>query len=209
MKFFTKTVLRLAAFCSLPLSVSGQSIVDIAVGDGNFNTLVAAVTQAGLADTLAGDGTFTVFAPTDEAFMDVDVDKYLQPEWSAHLNSILLYHVLGSEVFSTDLTAVGQTAQTLEGSDVEVTSLDPVQINNAEVIVADITADNGVIHVVDEVLLPPSATNSIVDVAVGAPESFSTLASLLSQANLVDALAGDGPFTVLAPTDEAVSFCSL
>ena len=203
MKFCRNALVGLAALW-MPLSASAQSIVDIAAGDDRFTTLVAAVTKAGLVDTLAGDGSFTVFAPTNEAFADVNVDKLLQDEWSAHLTSILLYHVLGSEVFSSDLTQVGQTAQTLEGSNVEVTSLDPVQINNAEVILADLSADNGVVHVVNEVLLPPSATSTIVDLVVGTPGIFSTLVSLLSDANLVEALSGDGPFTVFAPSNEAV-----
>ena len=204
MNIFAKTLVGLAALW-MPVSTSAQSIVDIAAGDDRFTTLVAAVTKAGLVDTLAGDGSFTVFAPTNEAFEDVDVDKLLQDEWGAHLTSILLYHVLGSEVFSSDLTRVGQAARTLEGSSVVVTSLDPVQINNAEVIIADLDADNGVIHVVDEVLLPSSATNSIADLAVGTPGIFSTLVSLLSDANLVETLSADGPFTVFAPSNEAVS----
>jgi len=121
--------------------------------------------------------------------------------WINHLQSLLLYHVLGQEVLSMDLS-VGLEAVTVEGNSVEVTSLDPVKINNAEVVSADILARNGVVHVIDSVLLPPSATDTIVDIALANPE-FSTLVTLLSSAGLVETLQGDGPFTVFAPTNDA------
>ena len=112
MKIFSKALTALAGAMALSATTSqAQSIVDIAAGDEQFSTLVAAVTAAGLAETLSGEGTFTVFAPTDEAFEGVNVTKYLQPEWNAHLTSLLLYHVLGTEVMSSDLTEVGQTAE--------------------------------------------------------------------------------------------------
>ena len=144
-----KTLIKLIAaaiVAFLPI-VSGDSIVEIAVDDGRFTTLVAAVTAAGLADTLAGDGSFTVFAPTDDAFQNVNVTMLLEEQWRAHLESVLLYHVLGSEVFSSSLE-LNMMAETLEGSSLTVTSLDPPQVDFAEIIIADIEADNGVIHVV-------------------------------------------------------------
>jgi len=151
MKIFGKVFACLAATSLLWLpATTAQTIVDIAAGDEQFSTLVAAVTAADLGGALSdAEASLTVFAPTNDAFAAVNVTKYLLPEWKAHLSSILLYHVLGSVVLSSDLTEVGQTAETLEGSTVEVTSLDPVMINQANVISADIEADNGVVHVID------------------------------------------------------------
>lgn len=185
---------------------SGNSIVDIATGVDDLSTLVSFVDAAGLVPVLDADGTYTVFAPVNSAFEKLPtevVEKYQQPIWINHLQSLLLYHVLGTEVFSTDLS-VGLEAQTLEGNSVEVTSLSPVKINDSEVISADIVACNGVVHLIDTVLLPPSATDTIVDIALANPE-FSTLVDLLSKAGLVDVLQGDGPFTVFAPTNDAFS----
>merc|ERR1719362_2586585 len=134
-----------------------QSIVEIASGDSRFTTLVAALKAADLVDVLSGDGPFTVFAPTDDAFAALPagtVESLLLPENLTTLQDILKYHVVPAKVLSTDLT-LNQHATTLEGSDVTVTSLDPVTINESEVIQADVMASNGVIHVLDAVLLPP------------------------------------------------------
>ena len=131
----------------------------VAAGDSRFTTLVAALKAAGLVDVLSGDGPFTVFAPTDDAFAALPagtVESLLLPENLNSLQDILKYHVLGAKVLSTDLS-LNQKAPTLEGSDVTVTSLDPVKINESEVIQADVMASNGVIHVLDAVLLPPAA----------------------------------------------------
>ena len=140
------------------------------------------------------------------AFAGVDVARLLEDQWSAHLESILLYHVVSGKIMSTDLS-LDLSAPTLEGSSVTVTSYpNPVKIDDATVIQADIEATNGVIHVINEVLLPPSATNDIVDIAVG-DASFSTLVDLVSLANLVETLQSDGPFTVFAPTNEGMCHC--
>lgn len=142
------------------------------------------------------------------AFNGVDVSRLLEDQWSAHLQAILMYHVVSGKILSTDLD-LNLSAPTLEGSFVTVTSFpDPVKIDDATVLQADIAATNGVIHVVDEVLLPPSATNDIVDIAV-ADDTFSTLVDLVSLANLVETLQGDGPFTVFAPTNEGMLFLDL
>ena len=185
----------------LPAAFS-QSIVEIAVDDGRFTTLVQALTDADLVEALSGDGPFTVFAPVDDAFAAVP-PKFLEPMYSEHLKNILLYHVVGgAQVLSTDLM-LDMTAETLNGESITVTSLDPVQINGVDVIIPDISADNGVIHVVDEVLLPAAATKSIVDLAVEEVPELSTLVELLTAANLVELLSGEGPFTVFAPTNDA------
>ncbi len=135
---------------------SAADIVDTAVA-GKFNTLVAAVKAAGLVDTLKGPGPFTVFAPTDEAFAKLPagtLDTLLQPENKAKLRSILLYHVVPGRVMADDVVKL-DSAKTAEGQSVviKVTNGD-VMVNNAHVTKTDITTSNGVIHVIDTVLLP-------------------------------------------------------
>jgi uncharacterized surface protein with fasciclin (FAS1) repeats len=146
---------------TLSLSVPARAdapgtIVDVASGAGTFKTLVAAVKAAGLADTLSGKGPFTVFAPTDAAFAKLPagtVDSLLKPENKKKLQSILLYHVVAGKVLSTDLKA--GPLKTVEGGDLTVDlSGGTVKINDATVTKADIPASNGVIHVIDTVLLP-------------------------------------------------------
>jgi transforming growth factor-beta-induced protein len=179
-----------------------MTIVDIAVADGNFKTLVAALSAAGLDKTLAGDGPFTVFAPTDAAFAKLPaatVESLLKPENKAKLVQILTYHVVAGKVMAADVVKM-TSADTVARLPVTIkVDMDKVMINNASVAKADIEASNGVIHVIDSVLLPPA---DIVDTAV-ADGRFKTLAAALTAAGLVDTLKGAGPFTVFAPTDDA------
>jgi len=133
-----------------------KDIVDTAVGAGSFTTLVAAVQAAGLIDTLKSEGPFTVFAPTDEAFAALPegtVATLLLPENKEQLRSILTYHVVPGKVMSGDLSN-GMTATTVQGSDVTIMVNDGVSINGANVTTADVEASNGVIHVIDSVILP-------------------------------------------------------
>jgi uncharacterized surface protein with fasciclin (FAS1) repeats len=133
-----------------------KDIVDTAVGAGSFTTLVAAVQAAGLVDTLKGDGPFTVFAPTDEAFAALPegtVATLLLPENKDQLISILTYHVVAGKVMSTDLSN-GMMATTVQGGNVKIMTKDGVSVNGANVVTADIEASNGVIHVIDAVILP-------------------------------------------------------
>ncbi|MFT5797456.1 MAG: putative surface protein with fasciclin (FAS1) repeats [Candidatus Azotimanducaceae bacterium] len=133
-----------------------KDIVDTAVGAGSFTTLVAAVQAAGLVDTLKGEGPFTVFAPTDEAFAALPegtVATLLLPENKDQLISILTYHVVSGKVMSGDLSN-GMTAATVQGGDVTIMTEGGVTVNGANVISADIEASNGVIHVIDAVILP-------------------------------------------------------
>jgi len=178
-----------------------QTIVQIASEAGSFNTLVAAVKAAGLAETLSGKGPFTVFAPTDEAFAKLGKDAIadlLKPENKAKLTSILTYHVVGGSVPAAAVTGL-KSAKTVQGCDVAIVVADgKVKVGGANVTKTDIMASNGVIHVLDSVILPPS----LVDVAVGAG-SFKTLVQAAVAAGLADTLAKGGPFTVFAPTDEA------
>lgn len=133
-----------------------KDIVDTAVDAGSFTTLVAAVQAAGLVDTLKGDGPFTVFAPTDEAFAALPegtVESLLLPENKDKLVAILTYHVAAGKVMSTDLSNE-MTAKTVQGGDVTIMTEDGVTVNGANVVSADIEASNGVIHVIDAVILP-------------------------------------------------------
>jgi transforming growth factor-beta-induced protein len=193
---------------------AAKNIVEIAAEDGRFTTLVAAVQAAGLAETLSGEGPFTVFAPTDEAFAALPegtLDSLLLPENKQQLTDILLYHVVPGKVMAEDAIALdGQSADTaLEGKQIAIKEdMGSVYLNeNAEVIITDIEASNGVIHVIDSVILPPSEqtsmeTSDIVDTAVN-DGRFNTLVAAVQAADLVDTLKGEGPFTVFAPTDDA------
>nr|WP_246246661.1 fasciclin domain-containing protein [Paenibacillus lemnae] len=134
-----------------------KDVVDTAVEAGQFTILVKALEKAGLVDTLKGNGPFTVFAPTDEAFTALLKQLNVTPEQLLErpdLKNILLYHVVPGKVLSTDLKD-GMKVKTLEGSEVSI-STNPVMINDAKVVKADIPASNGVIHVIDKVLLPPA-----------------------------------------------------
>jgi uncharacterized surface protein with fasciclin (FAS1) repeats len=134
-----------------------KDIVDTAVGAGTFGTLVAAVQAAGLVDTLKGEGPFTVFAPTDEAFAALPagtVEDLLKPENKDQLTAILTYHVVPGKVMSTDLSE-GLKAATVQGGEVTITLDGGPKVNGANITTADIEATNGVIHVIDAVILPP------------------------------------------------------
>jgi uncharacterized surface protein with fasciclin (FAS1) repeats len=176
------------------------TVVDIVVNSPDHNTLEAAVIAAELADDLSGDGPFTLFAPTDAAFaaLGTVVDELLLDPTGA-LADILLYHVVSGTVLSTDLTA--GDVPTLNGKSVTV-SFDGGNafINGAQVTVADIETDNGVVHVIDAVLIPPTVT--VVDIVVNSPD-HNTLEAAVIAAELADDLSGDGPFTLFAPTDAA------
>ena len=129
-------------------------IVDTAVNAGSFSTLVAAVKAAGLVETLKGKGPFTVFAPTDEAFAKLPagtVDKLLKD--IPQLKKILTYHVVSGKVMAADVTKL-KSAKTVEGSDVAIDASKGVKVNNSTVTTLDVAADNGVIHIIDTVLMP-------------------------------------------------------
>jgi uncharacterized surface protein with fasciclin (FAS1) repeats len=136
-----------------------KDIVDTAVGAGSFSTLVAAVQAADLVDTLKSEGPFTVFAPTDEAFAALPagtVETLLKPENKDQLIAVLSYHVIPSKVMSGDIAGKEAMVGTVQGSDLDVDATKGVMVNDATVISADIEASNGVIHVIDKVLIPES-----------------------------------------------------
>jgi uncharacterized surface protein with fasciclin (FAS1) repeats len=199
-------------------SSQDEKLVDIvhtAEHTGKFKTLLTALTAADLTEALQGPGPFTVFAPTDEAFAALPagtVESLLQPDNKAKLQAILKYHVVAGKTSSTDLMKHSE-AKTLQGDKVNLS----LTVNNAKVIQADVEASNGVIHVIDQVVLPDSfppikgyATKraegqpdkTIVQTAVASGQ-FKTLVAAIQAAGLADALSGEGPFTVFAPTDKA------
>ncbi len=156
---FRRTFMGAAAAIALALPIKAQAadIVDTAVSAGSFNTLVAAVQAAGLVDTLKGDGPFTVFAPTDEAFAALPegtVETLLLPENKDQLVSILTYHVVPAKVMSGDIAGKRAKVLTVQGDRLSVNAKNGVKVNDAKVVQPDIEASNGVIHVVDAVILP-------------------------------------------------------
>ncbi len=184
-----------------PAGTPSQTIAQIAAANPKLSTLVTAVKAAGLVDTLNSPGSFTVFAPTNAAFNKLPkgtLEALLKDP--AALKNVLLYHVLGSKVLSRDAVKAGH-ATTLNGQDVVIsTHHRRLYVNNARVIVRDVRATNGVIHIIDAVLLPPS--KDIVESLASKPE-FSTLVTAVKAAGLVDTLKSAGPFTVFAPTNAA------
>jgi len=180
-----------------------MDIVDTAVSAGSFKTLVAAVKAAGLVDTLKGEGPFTVFAPTDDAFAKLPegtIETLLKPENKGKLQSILTYHVVAGNVAAADVVKL-TSAATVQGQNVDIAVTDGVvKIDNANVVKTDIHTSNGVIHVIDSVILPED--KNIVELAVEAG-SFKTLVAAVQAAGLAETLSGEGPFTVFAPSDEA------
>jgi uncharacterized surface protein with fasciclin (FAS1) repeats len=155
----TFLALTAATAFAMPAFSDGHSkdIVDTAVAAGSFNTLAAALTAAGLVETLKGEGPFTVFAPTDAAFAALPagtVEDLLKPENKDKLIAVLTYHVVAGKVMSTDLSE-GMTAATVQGADITITLDGGPKVNGAVISAADVEASNGVIHVIDAVILPP------------------------------------------------------
>ncbi len=158
---FRKTIVGIAIGSALSLgsvAVQAADIVDTAVKAGQFNTLAAALQAANLVDTLKGAGPFTVFAPTDEAFKKLPpgtVENLLKPENKAQLAKLLTYHVVPGKVMSASLAGKTTDAKTVEGQSVKiVATMAGVTVDNAKVTTADVVADNGVIHVIDTVIMP-------------------------------------------------------
>tara|TARA_Y100000589_G_C26957315_1_gene549102 strand:+ start:257 stop:739 length:483 start_codon:yes stop_codon:yes gene_type:complete len=152
----------LNSIAALPLTLisatsNALDIVDTAVSAGQFNTLVAAVEAADLVTTLKGDGPFTVFAPTDEAFAALPegtVENLLKPENKDQLIAVLTYHVVPGKIMSSDIAGTATMVESVQGSELDVNATNGVTVDGATVVTADIETDNGVIHVIDRVVLP-------------------------------------------------------
>ena len=192
-----------------PEPVQEKTIVDLVVENSNFSLLATAVVHANLASTLAGQGPFTVFAPSNAAFIaaGLDTEDKIKALPAAAVSNILLYHVLGNAVPSTAIPQAANTAvTTVADADLYATrNENGVFINGASVVQADVMASNGYIHVIDQVLMPPSGNlvEALIDDA-----RFSLLVAAVLRAsegsvNVAEVLMGTGPFTVFAPTNEA------
>ena len=182
-----------------------KNVVEVAADAGNFTVLIQAAQKAGLADYLSNQKGITVFAPTDDAFKALLTDlgaKSLDDIPVETLKSVLMYHVLGTKVMSSDLKTGYFPTLAKSGNNnisIYINLANGVAINkNIKVAKANIEASNGVIHVVDKVILPPTVVNIALD-----NDNFSILVQAVVKAGLVDALNGKGPFTVFAPTNDA------
>jgi uncharacterized surface protein with fasciclin (FAS1) repeats len=204
-------VLTLLLASSLPLNVSADATEDIptnAAGTGIHDTLVDAVVQADLLVTLQGSGPFTLFAPTDQAFIDAGIDLAAldTPEGKVALQNILLYHVFSGEVAASDVTD-GMLAKMVNGDNVKFTvGNGVVTVGGATVTLADVQASNGIIHVIDAVLSPPSLDIPATAQTTGIHNS---LVAAVVQADLLTTLQGTGPFTLFAPTDQAFTAANI
>lgn len=195
--------------CTVSPSLTGgavldkQDIVDTAIGAGNFKTLAAALQAAELVEALRGKGPFTVFAPTDAAFAKVPANSLaslLEPKQRDTLKSILTYHVVSGTVSSKDVVKLS-SATTLNGQRLGIQVVEGVvYIDGAKVVTTDIQCSNGIIHVIDTVVLP--VTENVVAKARSAG-TFGTLLAAVEAAGLSETLMGKGPFTVFAPSDDA------
>ena len=149
--------IALAMFVNLSVNAQSKDIVGLAAGNENLSTLVAAVKAGGLVETLQGKGPFTVFAPTNEAFAALPagtLEMLLKPENKDKLVAILTYHVVAGKVMSSDLAGKTLDAATVQGGELAIDATSGVTVNGANVVTADIETSNGVIHVIDAVLLP-------------------------------------------------------
>jgi uncharacterized surface protein with fasciclin (FAS1) repeats len=156
-----KTIAAAAVAVALSMSAAQAAdktdIVQTAISNGSFKTLVAAVKAAGLVETLKGSGPFTVFAPTDEAFAKLPggtVENLLKPENKKQLVAILTYHVVPAKVMSKDIVGKKTMAKSVEGEEISIDATNGVKVDNAKVVKADVEASNGVIHVIDTVIMP-------------------------------------------------------
>ncbi|MBJ62971.1 MAG: hypothetical protein CMB57_06920 [Euryarchaeota archaeon] len=200
-------LIALLLLTAMPLSVSADETKDIptnATETGNHNSLVAALAHAGLVDTLSGVGPFTVFAPTDQAFTDAGIDlaDFNTEEANQTLVDILTYHVVSGEVLSSALTD-GMSVETLNGDNITIGVGDNVTVNDATVTLADVVSSNGVIHVIDKVLLPPVDGPGDIPTIASNTGVHDVLVDAIIQAGLLDSLSDVGPYTIFAPTDQA------
>jgi uncharacterized surface protein with fasciclin (FAS1) repeats len=190
------------AICESYMWTPPVDIATTAMSTGIHNTLVNALSASDLVATLQGDGPFTVFAPTDQAFADAGIDMEFIANQGELIYDILLYHVYSGAVNAADVTN-GMTVAMVNGDDASFTVTEgTVMVGDATVVLADVPASNGVIHVIDKILMPPA---DLVDIAAVASSTgvHESLVAALAKADLVSTLQGDGPFTVFAPTDAA------
>ena len=201
----------LGTLCSALLLLSpiqdahAQSLAEVAQATAELEAFTNAISLTGLEQVLGSQDDFMVFAPNNDAMEALDM-KYYEPEWKAHLTEIILQHVVAGPAFMLEFWSVGLALDPLSGGPLSVTSVDPYVLNGlSEVVTPDLTADNGVIHIMNATILPPSAQDTIMDIISFIPEFFSTLADLFILAELEYVLQGPGPYTLFAPSNDAFS----
>jgi uncharacterized surface protein with fasciclin (FAS1) repeats len=208
MNYFKQTVLASIALLATyaPAQAAEKNIIDLASETSEFSTLVAALQAADLVDVVRG-GTFTVFAPTNEAFEKLPegtVQNLLKPENKDELVNILTYHVIGGSGYELSELLERNTWSTAAKQDLAIAFKDGrVRVNDATLQTSDIRCENGTVHIIDSVLIPPTREPQNIVETAAAAGSFNTLLAAAKAADLVDALSGSGPFTVFAPTDAA------
>ncbi len=182
--------------------VVAKTIAEVVIADANFSLLKNALTKAELVATFQGAGTFTVFAPTNDAFKAVGIDQaFIDSNSKDALAAVLKFHVLGTKVAAADITTADNTeVTTLNGKAYVTKNAGGVSINGAKVTTADVAASNGIIHIIDRLILP--ASKDIVATLVGNAD-FTLLVAAVTKAGLVTTLQGAGPFTVFAPNNAA------
>jgi transforming growth factor-beta-induced protein len=206
--FFAVPMFLVIVLFTSSCDVTKKDIVGVA--SDNAKTLTTAVTSAGLVETLKGTGPFTVFAPTDAAFSNIqnDVDNLLKPENKTQLAKVLSSHVVSGKIMASDLKD-GDELTTIDGTKLKVAIMGDgkIMVGDAHITVSDVAASNGVVHMIDKVILPaapaPIPEAPLKDIVDIASESTKTLAAAVTAAGLVETLKGAGPFTVFAPTDAA------
>ncbi len=203
MKWLTYAAVCAASFASGVSIAAEKNIVETAVAAGKFNTLAKTLEAADLVETLKGSGPFTVFAPTDEAFNKLPegtIANLLKKENKAQLVSILTYHVVAGKVKAADVMKLSG-AKSVNGQRIDIkVDGSKVSVDSSNVVTTDIECSNGVIHVIDSVLMP---TNDNLPTVASKAGKFATLLKAVKAAGLVDALSGEKPLTVFAPTDDA------
>ena len=199
------SLLLIAVFVSNTSCTTAKKDI-VGVASDNAKTLTAAITAAGLVETLQGSGPYTVFAPTDAAFSAIqsDVDNLLKPENKNELAKVLTCHVVKGKMMANDLKK-DQELTALDGSKLKVTMMNDgkIMVGDAHITVADVAASNGVVHMIDKVILPAKPEVKAKDIVGIASESAKTLAAAVTAAGLIETLQGAGPYTVFAPTDAA------
>jgi uncharacterized surface protein with fasciclin (FAS1) repeats len=189
--------------CKKDPVVVSNTIADVVSGDAKFSLLLNALKKAELVPTFQGTGTFTVFAPTNDAFNAVGVNQaFIDANTKETLAAVLKFHVLGSKVAAADIATANNTeVTTLNGKAYVTKNAAGVSINGAKVTTADVSASNGIIHVIDRLILPPS--KDLVAYLQG-DANYSLLVAAVVKADLVTTLQGAGPFTLFAPTNTAI-----
>ena len=197
-------LLRFVAVLALWVKVSSSQLVtEIIASDPELSQFYQALEVTNILTSLEDAGPFTVFVPTNDAFSAIDFDKYLEQDWNGHLAELVDGHISPGIALFTDQMTVGLQIPTNFGSPLTVTATGPFTINGIPMLTTDIVADNGVVHVIETLSLPPSAEDTILDIINIIPNFFNTISELIVEAGLEEVIGGEGPLTLFAPSEDA------